>query len=151
MVSLLGVSKKSKHIEFRYLGKSSLARSGRARSHHSAQSWHSEQFIRHPHQVHAAIHTQQAFCQGRTGSSVTVSTRHVHFIEMQEIQSAITGAVIVACQEQAIKCYHCQRNGTQVLLFEFESAGCGHHVCGIHSHWMDCSRSESQLLSYCSS
>eukprot|EP00971_Amphidinium_carterae_P244534 4855481-Amphidinium_carterae.2 len=36
---------------------------------------------------------------------------------------------------RAVKCYHCQRNGTQVLLFECEVSGCNHGVCGIHSHW----------------
>eukprot|EP00971_Amphidinium_carterae_P095090 1881406-Amphidinium_carterae.5 len=63
MVSMLGMSNKSKHIELKYLHLQGLVESGVI----SAQSWHSKQPPRHSHPAHATIHTQQAFQQGRTG------------------------------------------------------------------------------------
>eukprot|EP00971_Amphidinium_carterae_P117829 2333933-Amphidinium_carterae.5 len=38
------------------------------------------------------------------------------------------------CMPRAIKCYHCQRNGTQVLLLECEHGVCGNHVCVAFAH-----------------
>eukprot|EP00971_Amphidinium_carterae_P059401 1174737-Amphidinium_carterae.1 len=47
------------------------------------------------------------------------------------------------CMPRAVKCYNCQRNGTQVLLFECEESGCNHRVCGVH--WMGESGASSSV------
>eukprot|EP00971_Amphidinium_carterae_P044762 880512-Amphidinium_carterae.1 len=40
-----------------------------------------------------------------------------------------------SCKPNALMCHRCQRNGTQVLLFECEAVGCNNHMCGAHSQW----------------
>eukprot|EP00971_Amphidinium_carterae_P213755 4242057-Amphidinium_carterae.1 len=39
------------------------------------------------------------------------------------------------CMPRAVRCYNCQRNATQVMLFECGHSGCNPRACPTHSSW----------------
>eukprot|EP00971_Amphidinium_carterae_P141886 2810534-Amphidinium_carterae.4 len=62
MFSKLGMSKKEQHIELKYLDLKGLVEAGVITMHKFGTQNNPSDMI-HPHQVHATIHTQQAFQQ----------------------------------------------------------------------------------------
>eukprot|EP00971_Amphidinium_carterae_P116018 2298255-Amphidinium_carterae.1 len=70
-------------------------------------------------------------CQGGECQHMSCM-RHKYWVARDQVSSHWC---CQCCFPTTVKCYQCQRNATQVLLFNCDHFGCTNHACGVHSEW----------------
>eukprot|EP00971_Amphidinium_carterae_P286243 5683508-Amphidinium_carterae.2 len=135
MVTKLGTSNLVKEVKAHWTQISSLARSGRVRSHYSAQGWHSKRCIRHPHLFKFAQSTLNKRFIKAGLADIGIDEVRTQHLRIQLKVSAINSS----CQEtleRSKQIQTCCKGGETKRLKKCQFGDCQHMACSSHRDWI---------------